>query len=382
MIFINSEHIKVLEELISIKSVNGNEKEAADYLSDLLSRYGIESKHLTYDKNRDNLIAEYGNEKSDKVLAFSGHMDVVDPGALNEWKTDPFRAVNKDGKIYGRGACDMKSGLAAMTIAMIELKEENAPLNGRLRLLATVGEEIGELGSEQLTKEGYVDDVTSMIIGEPTGYEIIYTHKGSINFEVTSKGKSSHSSMPQLGINAIDHLIKFYNRANEKFHSKVYTNEVLGDFIYNVTLISGGEQINSIPNYAALQGNIRTIPEYDNEIVISQMNEIIDDLNKEAASKLTLIISNNKISVESRKDSDIALIAKAVAEEKIAVDVPFNGISATTDAAEFIKAGNEFPIIIFGPGNDTPHQVNEYVEIQNYLEMIDIYKSIARKYLA
>lgn len=378
----NTEQIKVLEDLISIKSVNGNEKEVADYLSELLTRHGIESTNLAYDNNRDNLIAEYGNVKRDKVLAFSGHMDVVDPGDLNEWETDPFEPVNRDGKIYGRGACDMKSGLAAMVIAMIELKEENTPLNGRLRLLATVGEEIGELGSEQLTKGGYVDDVTSMVIGEPTGYEIIYTHKGSINFEVTSKGKSSHSSMPQLGVNAIDHLIQFYNRANEKFHSKVYTNDVLGDFIYNVTLISGGEQINSIPNSASLEGNIRTIPEYDNDIVINQMNEIIDDLNKEATFKLTLRISNNKISVESRKDSDIALIAKAVAEEKIAEEVSFNGISATTDAAEFIKADNEFPIIIFGPGNDTPHQVNEYVDIQNYLDMIDIYKSIARKYLA
>ena len=377
----NTEQIKVLEDLISIKSVNGNEKAVADYLSELLTRYGIESTYLTYDKNRDNLIAEYGNLKSDKVLAFSGHMDVVDPGDIKEWETNPFKPVNRDGKIYGRGACDMKSGLAAMVIAMIELKEENIPLNGRIRLLATVGEEIGELGSEQLTKEDYVDDVTSMIIGEPTGYEIIYTHKGSINFEVASKGKSSHSSMPQLGVNAIDHLIQFYNRANEKFHSKVYTNDVLGDFIYNVTLISGGEQINSIPSSATLQGNIRTIPEYDNDIVISQMNEIIDDLNKEATSKLTLSISNNKISVESRKDSDIALIAKAVAEEKIEEEVSFNGISATTDAAEFIKADKEFPIIIFGPGNDTPHQVNEYVDIQNYLDMIDIYKSIARKYL-
>jgi succinyl-diaminopimelate desuccinylase len=377
------EKIQILKELVAIESVNGNEKAVAEYLSQLFAQHGIDSSFLEYAKERDNLIVEIGIENAEKVLAFSGHMDVVAPGNLAEWTSPPFKPEIREGKMFGRGTCDMKSGLAAMAIAMIELKEEGAALNGRLRLLATVGEEVGELGAEQLTNEGYVDDVTAMVIGEPSGYAgIVYAHKGSINFKVTSLGKSAHSSMPQLGVNAIDHLNDFYTRANELFRQETHTDEVLGDFIYNVTMISGGEQINSIPSEASLQGNIRTIPGYDNEQVIQKMQELIAELNQKETYDLTLTIEANKISVKSDKDSEIAKIAQSVVKKQVNVDIPMVGVSGTTDAAEFTKGKQVFPVIIFGPGNETPHQVDEYVEVENYLEMIDIYKEMAVTYLA
>lgn len=377
------EKISILKDIVAIQSVNGNEKEVADYLSTLFKKHGIESTFLEFEPNRDNLIVEMGNTNSEKVLAFSGHMDVVSAGNVADWTSDPFKPEIREGKMYGRGTCDMKSGLAAMAIAMIELKEENAAFNGRLRLLATVGEEVGELGAEQLTEAGFVDDVTAMVIGEPTGYDgIVYAHKGSINFQVDSIGKNAHSSMPQLGVNAIDHLNEFYTKANEMFRSETHTDEVLGDFIYNVTMISGGEQINSIPSAASLKGNIRTIPEYDNDIVIKKMKELIDELNQKETYQLTLSIEANKISVKSQEDSDIAKIAQEVVKRQVNVDSPMIGISATTDAAEFTKGQKEFPVIIFGPGNDTPHQVDEYVEVANYLEMVDIYKEMVTTYLA
>ncbi|MEI5994099.1 ArgE/DapE family deacylase [Candidatus Enterococcus mansonii] len=379
----NQEKVQILKDIVAIKSVNGNEKEVAEYLSQLFKKHGIDSSFLEYDTDRDNLIVEIGNKNSEKVLAFSGHMDVVSAGNEADWTSDPFKPEIRDGKMYGRGTCDMKSGLAAMAIAMIELKEENAAFNGRLRLLATVGEEVGELGAEQLTKEGYVDDVTSMVIGEPSGYAgIVYAHKGSINFKVKSQGKNAHSSMPKLGVNAIDHLNDFYTRANDMFRSEIHTDEVLGEFIYNVTMISGGEQINSIPSEASLQGNIRTIPGYDNDLVIQKMNELIDELNQKDTYHLTLSIEANKISVKSEKDSDIAKIAQQVAKKHVNVDIPMVGVSGTTDAAEFTKGKQAFPVIIFGPGNETPHQVDEYVDVDNYLEMVDIYKEMATTYLA
>ncbi|MTD40247.1 ArgE/DapE family deacylase [Erwinia sp. CPCC 100877] len=377
------EKIQILKDMVAIESVNGNEKAVAEYLSKLFAQHGIDASFLEYAKDRDNLIVEIGTPNSEKVFAFSGHMDVVAPGNLAEWTSHPFKPEIREGKMYGRGTCDMKSGLAAMAIAMIELKEEQAALNGRLRLLATVGEEVGELGAEQLTKEGYVDDVTAMIIGEPSGYAgIVYAHKGSINFKVTSLGKNAHSSMPQLGVNAIDHLNDFYTRANQLFRQKTYTDEVLGEFIYNVTMISGGEQINSIPSEASLQGNIRTIPGYDNDLVIQKMQDLIAELNQKETYDLTLTIEANKISVKSEKESDIAKIAQRVAKKQVNIDIPMVGVSGTTDAAEFTKGKQNFPVIIFGPGNETPHQIDEYVDVKNYLEMIDIYKEIAVTYLA
>lgn len=376
-----AEKVQILKDIIKIQSVNGNEKEVADYLGKLFKKHGIASEQVEYAENRDNLVAEIGTAQ-DKVLAFSGHMDVVAPGNLDLWDFDPFSATEKDGKIYGRGATDMKSGLAAMVIAMIELAEEKASLNGKIRLLATVGEEVGELGAEQLTEKGYADDVNAMVIGEPSGYRIVYAHQGSINFTVTSTGKSSHSSMPELGINAIDHLNEFYTKANHEFRKEHYTDDVLGNFNYNVTLISGGDQVNSIPEKATLSGNIRTIPAFDNEKTVQLLNKIVADLNTKEGFQLALTIDANKLVVKSQKDSDIAQLAQNIAEKKTGQEVPLLGIPGTTDAAEFVKAKTTFPVIVFGPGNNTPHQANEYVEVDNYLEMIDIYKEIATTYLA
>lgn len=110
----NQEKIQILKDIVAIKSVNGNEKEVAEYLSKLFKKHGIDSSFLEYDKERDNLIVEIGNKNSEKVLAFSGHMDVVSAGNESDWTSDPFKPEIRDGKMYGRGTCDMKSGLGLL----------------------------------------------------------------------------------------------------------------------------------------------------------------------------------------------------------------------------------------------------------------------------
>ncbi|MBC1549836.1 ArgE/DapE family deacylase [Listeria sp. FSL L7-1434] len=372
--------LQILKDMVNINSTNGHEEQVANYLQKLLREYGIESEKVQYDVDRASLVSEIGSGDG-KILAFSGHMDVVDAGDESKWKFPPFEATEHDGKIYGRGATDMKSGLAAMVIAMIELQEEQQKLNGKIRLLATVGEEVGELGAEQLTQKGYADDLDGLIIGEPSGHQIVYAHKGSINYTVKSTGKNAHSSMPEYGVNAIDNLLLFYNEV-EKFAKSVdETNEILGDFIHNVTVIDGGNQVNSIPEKAQLQGNICSIPEMSNETVKQVLVKIINELNKQDNVKLELIFDYDKQPVFSDKNSELVNVAKRVAGDIIKEEIPLLGISGTTDAAEFTKAKKAFPVIIFGPGNETPHQVNENVSVENYLEMVDVYKRIAVEFL-
>ncbi|EAG2076222.1 ArgE/DapE family deacylase [Listeria monocytogenes] len=373
--------IQILKDIVNIDSTNGHEEQVANYLQKLFAEYGIESEKVQYDVDRASLVSEIGSNDG-KVLAFSGHMDVVDAGDVSKWKFPPFEATEHEGKIHGRGATDMKSGLAAMVIAMIELHEEKQKLNGKIKLLATVGEEVGELGAEQLTQKGYADDLDGLIIGEPSGHRIVYAHKGSINYTVKSTGKNAHSSMPEFGVNAIDNLLLFYNEVEKFVKSIDATNEILGDFIHNVTVIDGGNQVNSIPEKAQLQGNIRSIPEMDNETVKQVLVKIINKLNKQENVNLELIFDYDKQPVFSDKNSDLVHIAKSVASDIVKEEIPLLGISGTTDAAEFTKAKKEFPVIIFGPGNETPHQVNENVSIENYLEMVDVYKRIATEFLS
>ncbi len=156
--------------------------------------------------------------------------------------------------------------------------------------MATVGEEVGELGSEQLTKEGYADDLDGLIIGEPTGPALIYTHKGSMNYTIVSRGKSAHSSMPKEGINSIANINEFITRANVKMQEVTdkYKNDVLGETAHSITIINGGDQVNSIPAVTTLQGNIRTIPEFDNSKVKAVLQGIVDDLNKRGGFGLEL----------------------------------------------------------------------------------------------
>ncbi|EQA5379197.1 ArgE/DapE family deacylase [Enterococcus hirae] len=376
----NEEKIAILQELIRIKSVNGNEGEVAAYLNQLLNQHGIQGEIISHTEGRDNLVATYHNGQG-RVLGLSGHMDVVSAGDESNWTYPPFAAEIKGNRLYGRGATDMKSGLAAMVIAMIELKESGKPFNGTIKLLATVGEEVGELGSEQLTKTGYVDDLDGLIIGEPTNYHLMYTHMGSINYTVVSHGKEAHSSMPQEGYNAINHLNEFITRANEQMDALAndFQNSALGKTIHNVTVINGGNQVNSIPSQAQLQGNIRSIPEFPNDQIIDLLQKIVDELNEGTNYHLELTIDYNKIPVKANPDS--SLIHHI--QKQFKQPLPLVGAAATTDAAEFTKSAHSFDFVVFGPGVvNLPHQIDEYVEIDNYLDMIDTYQAIILSYLA
>ncbi|OJG83079.1 ArgE/DapE family peptidase [Enterococcus ratti] len=375
------EKIAILQDIVRIKSVNDNEGEVAVYLKNLLESYGIEGKLISYANGRDNLVASYKKGNEGKVLGLSGHMDVVAAGDESMWSCKPFSAEIKGNRLYGRGTTDMKSGLAAMVIAMIELKEAEKKFNGTIKLLATVGEEIGELGSEQLTRKGYANDLDGLIIGEPTNYNLMYTHMGSINYTVVSKGKEAHSSMPQEGYNAINHLNEFITKANMRMTqiAETYKNPILGKTIHNVTVISGGNQVNSIPSQAKLQGNIRSIPEFPNDQVIALLQKLIDELNEETEYRLELTIDYNKIPVKANPASSLI----DCIQEQFKRPLPLVGAAGTTDAAEFVKAANEFDFIVFGPGVATlPHQIDEYVEIDNYLDMIEKYQAIILSYLA
>ena len=163
----NDEKIKLLQKLIQIDTVNGNEKDEASYIKRTLEDHHIFCELVPFAPNRTNLIAEVGDEKG-PVLALSGHLDTVAAGDFQKWTYPPFAGQLVDGKIYGRGAVDMKSGLAAMVGALIELQEADLLKHGKVRLIATVDEEVGGKGSLELTNQGYVHDVDAMIIGEAT----------------------------------------------------------------------------------------------------------------------------------------------------------------------------------------------------------------------
>ena len=371
--------IKFLSNLVNINTANDNENELAQLIADQLAQHSISSKLVSYSKNRSSLIAEIG--QGETVIGLTGHLDTVLPGDPTKWQYVPYKATIVDNLLYGRGAADMKSGVAALVFAFIELAKEADSLTGRVRLMLTVGEENGAQGAHQLTQLHYADDLTALIVAEPTDAHIIYAHNGSLNYTVTAEGKQVHSSMPEIGINAIDGLVEFYNHEKTIFTDSPI-HETLGATVHSITIIESGKQINNIPGEGFLRGNIRPIPNFNNDAVILKLTELIDTLNKKQNTNLALSIDNSFWPIASDPNGLLANAAKSAYEDNFKQTPTLGVIHGATDASEFIKCNNNFETIVMGPGPwDKAHMVDEYVEIDQVITMIKTYSDLVKNYL-
>lgn len=370
--------IKILQDLVAIASVNGQEAQVADYIVNLFADYQgmVKVKRLTYAPGRDNLVITIGDKGP--MVGLSGHMDVVDPGPTANWQSAPFNAQVRDGKVFGRGTTDMKAGLAAVIIAMLEILEDGDPLIGQVRLLATVGEEDGEYGAAQLTQAGFADGLAALIIAEPTDdmQKIVYTSRGVIDYEVISKGKIAHSAHPELGINAIDHLIEFYQLAKKRVASLNQVDPVLGAVTHTTTLINGGRQVNMVPDQAKLMGNLRTIPQYPNQIFFDLLDGAIEELNKRVAHDLSIRYVYPEEAIVGQKNGRLVKLAKQILQATFHSEAVVTGDGSASDGSEFIRAQGKTDLIICGPGNNTGHQVDEFVDLTTYLKAIQFYKQM------
>lgn len=401
--FSEKEKIQLLADIVELQTENNNEIDVCNYLTDLFDKYDIKSEILKVNEHRANIVAEIGN--GSPILALSGHMDVVDAGNQDNWSYPPFQLTEKDGKLYGRGTTDMKGGLMALVVSLIELKEQNELPHGTIRLLATAGEEKEQEGAKLLADKGYLDDVDSLIIAEPTGSGIYYAHKGSMSCKVTATGKAVHSSVPFIGDNAIDTLLEFYNLFKEKYSElkqqdtkheldvapmfKSLIGKEISEEDANYasgltavcSIINGGKQFNSVPDEASLEFNVRPVPEYDNDFIESFFQNIINDVD---SNKLSLDIPSNYRPVTSDKNSKLITTIKDVASSYVEQDEIFvSALVGATDASSFLGDNKDnVDLAIFGPGNPLmAHQIDEYIEKDMYLKYIDIFKEASIQYL-
>ena len=373
--FTEEEKLQILADLIAIKSVNENEIEVANYLKDLFAEYGIESKIVPVTKTRVNLVAEIGS--GSPVIGISGHMDVVSAGDEREWTSDPFVMTERDGNLYGRGTNDMKAGLVNLALTMIELKANNELKNGTVRFMATTGEEVGGAGSKKLYEEGYMDDVDYLWVAEPSPETIIYSHKGSLNFRITSLGEAAHSSMPHHGYNAINPIMKYLLELDEKLNNDPRSNEVLGKLVMSTTILNAGNQVNSVPEKAVAEINVRTIAEFDNDEVIALFEETAEKYNQEG-SKIEVKVTMSLPSVFTTGKSDMVELTKELGKKHLNLDIKVEGSPGVTDASNLLRGKDaSFPFMMYGPGETKmAHKTDEYVRKDYYLAFFDIYREL------
>ncbi|QNQ82250.1 ArgE/DapE family deacylase [Lactobacillus sp. PV037] len=377
-----TQKIKILTDLIKINSVNGNEIEVARYLRSLLKKYDIDAKIDAFGDKRANLIAEVGDKDSQNILGLTGHMDTV-AVSEREWTYPPFSATIKGDRLYGRGSSDMKSGLAAQIIALIELKEaDKLPKNGKVRLIITAGEEYGTPGANRLQKQNIAQDLSALLVGEPTGGNIIFAHSGSLNYEIKSKGKSFHSSKPEKGINAINGLVEFIKKEQTLFDA-VPQDPYLGAVKHSVTLIQGGSQVNIIPSTASLKGNIRPTAVFDNDKVIERLQGLVDDINQNSPYNLALEVIQSFYPIATAPEDSFVQLAFKAAKNNFSDEIKLDIINGATDASVFTLKRKDLPVVVLGPDKwEQAHQSNEYTTISSYLKIIETYQEIIKNFFA
>ena len=375
----NIDPIELSKALIQRPSVTPADEGALDVLQDALQSLGFACRRLKFE-DVDNLYAVYG--AGAPHLCFAGHTDVVPPGEENKWSDDPFAGIVRDGKLWGRGAADMKSAIAAFAAATAEAINAG-DIKGSLSFLITGDEEGAAVnGTRKMLEWARAENISfdHCLVGEPSnpdamGEMIKVGRRGSINCWLTVTGKQGHVAYPHRAQNPIPALMRklLYlsetplDEGYERFQpsSLQVTNIEIGNAAHNV-----------IPEKASARFNIRFNPTWTGESIQKWLDEKLSALAKEtgAAYELTSIVSG-----EAFLTTDMAflgLIADCVEEET--GRRPEYSTSGGTSDARFIK--DYAPVAEFGLVGATMHQIDEHVTVSDIILLAKIYQRFIKQY--
>ncbi|MCM3091715.1 MULTISPECIES: M20 family metallopeptidase [unclassified Cytobacillus] len=370
--------IQFLQHLLQIDSSNppGNEHLVTEAFINRCKQNGLPFKMTMLDETRSNFEVTLPG-KSGKQLFLCGHMDTVSPGT-GEWDYSPFSGEIANGRMYGRGASDMKSGLAAMFLALEELYLSNTIPPADVTFLATSGEEVDSCGARAFLKENDERKIDALVIAEPTNEKIVIGHKGALWLEITAYGKTSHGSMPEQGINAVDHMLKIIRVLDEMKIEWKTEKKPLGQSSLAVTMIEGGVQTNVIPDKCSIRADIRTVPPQSHSSFINRLKSKLNLLEDQGEIfKYSVETLLDRPSILTDPAEDIIHLAQMI-KGGLAADQ--YGVSYYTDGA-VLNPRSEIPTLIYGPGDEKlAHQPNEWVSLDAYQRSIQFYRQLIMSY--
>jgi succinyl-diaminopimelate desuccinylase len=341
-------------------------------LARLLEGAGFSIELIPFGDRRGQLIARIGGSPNKLPLCFTGHLDTVPLGGQS-WSVDPFAAVIEDGKLYGRGASDMKSGVAAFVAAAINFADG---LNGTpgLILVITAGEETGCVGAFDLAaRKDLIGRAGAIVVAEPTGNRPLVGHKGALWLVAETRGVTAHGSMPEKGINAIYRAARAIT-ALEHFGFNVARHDVLGGPTLNVGTIQAGLNINSVPDRAVITIDVRTIPSQSHTRLREQLSSY---LGPDVTLDTQLDIEGLWTDPHEPWMAEVFEIAHGITGGVTEIAAaPF-----FTDAAVLKPALGSPPTVILGPGElALAHQTDEYCFIDRIHEAAEIFSAVIRKW--
>jgi len=363
--------VELTQRLIAYDTVNppGNERRCAEFLADVLSGAGFETSLHECGHDRANLIATRHDGSRRAPLVFTGHIDVV-PLGTRAWTHDPFVAEVADGRIYGRGSSDMKSGVAAFVCAALRHASE-APDATNLTLVITSGEETGCVGAASLVAEGNLGPAGAIVVGEPTANSVCVGHKGALWLRAITTGITAHGSMPEMGDNAIYKAARVIGRL-ESFAFDAAAHPTLGSPTLSVNTIRGGININSVPDHTEIGVDIRTVPSVDHADL---RRTIQHHVGETARLEVFLDVPGVWTSPELAWVKRVAQLANDVT----GASRPPGASTFFSDASILTPAMGRPMTVILGPGEPgQAHQTDEWCSVQQIHAGVEIYLGILR----
>ena len=377
-----SELIHLLSDLVKIDSVNSDlvstgvgEARIAQYIADWGHRAGLEVQVQAADAGRPNVILTARGAGGGKSLMFNAHTDIV---GVSEMEA-PFHPVIQDGRLYGRGAYDMKSGLAACMLAV--KRAQAMSLSGDVILSAVVDEEYASIGTQALIRDWERWPADAVIIAEPTELEISIAHKGFVWLELETFGKSAHGSRPQLGIDAITKMGKVLAAldAHDQALRANPTHDLLGSGSLHASTIHGGEEISMYPAWCKLVIERRTLPGETAETVQAEIQAILDRIaysDPDFKASVKVILARSPFGMDARHL--LVQLLKQKAEARLQAPVQLVGTSFWMDAALFAELG--LPTLVLGPRGGGAHARVEWVELSSLQQCLDIYLALLAEF--
>jgi succinyl-diaminopimelate desuccinylase len=327
---------------------------------------------------RPNVIATVEGGLPGPTLLFEGHTDVVTEGDPAEWSHDPFGGDIAGGRLYGRGAADMKAGVAAMLYAAAALAAAG-PFPGRLLLAALADEEGLMLGVKDFVRRGHAAGVAAAIVCEPEGGEVCVAQKGAIRALLEVRGRMAHGAMPDRGVNPIPALADLVGRCAEleaALRREAGRHPLLGVPNVTPTMVEAGSagQLNVIPGRARLGLDVRTVPGVDHGALLAR-------LAAAGGEGVSLTVVDDRPATETPAGHPVV---RAVVEAHEAVHgtvPPLGGVPGTTDGTILWRDAG-VPIVTYGPGGKwIAHQVDEHVELDDLVRTAEVYAGAARRFL-
>ncbi len=357
------ESVELLKKLVSENTVNppGNERKLELVIKEAFAALGAEMEIVEKEKGRANFIGKIGS--GSPTVGFFPHLDTVPPG--DGWDTDPFTPTVKDGKLYARGVEDSKGNFASSWAAIKAFLTRNKSFNGTIYLVGCADEETGSsLGVRYLLKKGFRVDYAIVPDGGHID-KIIFGEKGVIRLKIKSYGKQAHASTPDLGINAVEHLIRLLHKIRGLTFDELKYHESFSGITVNIGTIQGGHAANIVPSYADASIDIRFPFGIDSRKIVEKIHAAEKEfLSEEKNAKIEIEELLGMDAHVTDPNSDIVTALLQAANE-LGIKMRMGTMGGITDAKPLAEAGIETVVHSMDDGSDVAHKSNEFLVLEN-----------------